>query len=538
MSRIAPQARMQVGSGLRSAVLRADVWFTPACVRSCTRGCATRSTWVAPTVLVVVSVLTTPVLAQQPDRSAIDARVIATHLRGATGPEEQHPPQLKQSADTNLLKLAQATISTTERPRQALAPEQERIQTLVGDLRTCRQEQDTVLGLLQHAREQWTSIAEAAERETEKLQKSLRGERSHTQRLERELAMARNDLELQARLGSEIGAEGRELKRPPQSDPRELQQTAERERDRASWLEQNLTAAHNDLETLSTEITRLAAEISTKEAAEKALAEVQESLRQEHDRAKQLEETLATTRAELDSRSRQIADATEKAAQTKRTAESTSAKLKLAIKEEHEKADALAQELSSTRSKLFAYEAQAAANDDRAEQLKKQLRRERQQSRGGEQELAAALPNAGQWLPAGMLGHDGAGNSPTTELPQTLLPQEQSPRELAVMSAEPNAPSPVVGNEHAPELARLIARATGLLGQGDIGAARIVLERAAELGSAPASFALAETYDPRVLAKWGANGTRSDASKARELYARAAAAGVDEAKERFDALGH
>lgn len=38
---------------------------------------------------------------------------------------------------------------------------------------------------------------------------------------------------------------------------------------------------------------------------------------------------------------------------------------------------------------------------------------------------------------------------------------------------------------------------------GDIGAARIVLERAAETGSAQASFTLAETYDPVILSTWG-----------------------------------
>jgi TPR repeat protein len=121
-------------------------------------------------------------------------------------------------------------------------------------------------------------------------------------------------------------------------------------------------------------------------------------------------------------------------------------------------------------------------------------------------------------------------------LPQA--PPAQFARELVVTAAEPKAPSPVLRNENAAELVRLIARATGLLRQGDIGAARVVLERAAELGSAPASFALAETYDPSLLAKWGASGTRGDTSKARELYARAAAGGVKEARERFDALGH
>jgi hypothetical protein len=46
------------------------------------------------------------------------------------------------------------------------------------------------------------------------------------------------------------------------------------------------------------------------------------------------------------------------------------------------------------------------------------------------------------------------------------------------------------------EIARLTARANALLAQRDIASARIVLERAVDLGSAKAAFALAETYDP------------------------------------------
>jgi hypothetical protein len=63
-----------------------------------------------------------------------------------------------------------------------------------------------------------------------------------------------------------------------------------------------------------------------------------------------------------------------------------------------------------------------------------------------------------------------------------------------------------------------------------------VLERAAEMGSALASFTLANTYDPIILSKWGAYGTRGDATKARELYAKALAGGIHEAKNRSEAL--
>jgi predicted DsbA family dithiol-disulfide isomerase len=90
--------------------------------------------------------------------------------------------------------------------------------------------------------------------------------------------------------------------------------------------------------------------------------------------------------------------------------------------------------------------------------------------------------------------------------------------------------------QSGPEAARLLARASALLGQGNIGAARIVLERAVETGSAQASFMLAETYDPLVLSTWRTYGTRGDATKARELYAKAHAGGIQEAKDRSDAL--
>jgi TPR repeat protein len=63
-----------------------------------------------------------------------------------------------------------------------------------------------------------------------------------------------------------------------------------------------------------------------------------------------------------------------------------------------------------------------------------------------------------------------------------------------------------------------------------------VLQRAVETGSPQASFALAETYDPLVLRKWGALGTLGDSAKAREFYARAQAAGIEEARERVEAL--
>ncbi len=76
------------------------------------------------------------------------------------------------------------------------------------------------------------------------------------------------------------------------------------------------------------------------------------------------------------------------------------------------------------------------------------------------------------------------------------------------------------------------ARVEELLRNGDIAGARLYLEH---LGAAVA-FRLAETYDPERLAAWQAVGIPADHRKARELYERALAGGVIEARERLDRL--
>ena len=105
----------------------------------------------------------------------------------------------------------------------------------------------------------------------------------------------------------------------------------------------------------------------------------------------------------------------------------------------------------------------------------------------------------------------------------------------AIEAAVPEQPA-AAASQDPPEVARLMARARALLGQGNISAARLVLARAAEMGSALATFTLAETYDPVILSTWGTYGTRGDATKARELYAKSHAGGIEEAKDRLSAL--
>jgi hypothetical protein len=88
----------------------------------------------------------------------------------------------------------------------------------------------------------------------------------------------------------------------------------------------------------------------------------------------------------------------------------------------------------------------------------------------------------------------------------------------------------------AETLRRLTARGELLLDTGDIGAARLVLERAAEAGSAIAALRLGETYDPLYLQRMGAKVDAGDETKAQRWYEQAERLGSPRAAERLGEL--
>jgi hypothetical protein len=86
----------------------------------------------------------------------------------------------------------------------------------------------------------------------------------------------------------------------------------------------------------------------------------------------------------------------------------------------------------------------------------------------------------------------------------------------------------------AGEIAQMVKRGGELMVNGDIAAARLMYQRAAEAGEAVAAFALAETYDPLVLAK---GGVPPDVGLARTWYEKARDLGSPVAPERLERLG-
>ncbi|QLP98136.1 MAG: hypothetical protein HZY79_13210 [Rhodoblastus sp.] len=84
--------------------------------------------------------------------------------------------------------------------------------------------------------------------------------------------------------------------------------------------------------------------------------------------------------------------------------------------------------------------------------------------------------------------------------------------------------------------ADLIARARAAR-DGAASSARLLLTRAARVGSAEALTLLGQSYDPVALNELGAKGVRADRAEARKFYQQAVAAGSAEARRRLAKLG-
>jgi hypothetical protein len=118
---------------------------------------------------------------------------------------------------------------------------------------------------------------------------------------------------------------------------------------------------------------------------------------------------------------------------------------------------------------------------------------------------------------------------------QSAVPAATAPRETSGTATAPASPaaSPVLSPRAAPtaprplpamgpeEIAMLLKLGDQFMSVGDVAAARVLFERAAEAGDARAALALGATYDPVVLTKLRARGIAPDADKANQWYQRA-----------------
>jgi hypothetical protein len=274
-----------------------------------------------------------------------------------------------------------------------------------------------------------------------------------------------------------------------------------------------------------------------------AAAKIEQQLAfgKERDQTERLARELASARKEAEARSALLAAAHAEVLEAMETNRALAAEQKLALASERDRADALARELTSVRNELEAGNRQIAALNALRALHSRESAADHSQERMAESSSRAIEGNG---LSPGQISGKAAastsGPSSVSELPRPeaasvtreaasdLVPKVAMATER---STAPSAVSPSLVDEQ-----RLLARATALLRQADISGARRLLQHALERGSARAAFMLAETYDARVLQSWRANGISGDRTKARELYERAQAGGIEDAKERIEAL--
>jgi hypothetical protein len=352
----------------------------------------------------------------------------------------------------------------------------------------------------------------------------LQKERERSARLEQDLTTARREVDASTKLATKAGEETSRLIAAGKAGASALQ----KERERSARLEQELAATRRDAETKTAMVTKAAEEVARLIAVGKSGAV---DLQKERERSARLEQELAVVRHDVETQAARATKASEQALLQKQMAEAGAAELKQW--RARADADVQAQGLALSRSAIHAYAAQARKVGNEVAELG-------QGTANGAPSLrkAAEVPDRAERTGQNLaLAQGAASDTGTTGLTARdksieLAANPVAGRTLAAATRDVAQPN----TEQAAEAAALVARARSLLRQGDIGAARLVLERAVEIGSAQASFALAETYDPLVLAKWGTYGTRGDASKAKALYDRADAAGIKESKARLDAL--
>jgi hypothetical protein len=423
------------------------------------------------------------------------------------------------------------------RQRQALNQERHRADTLAHELATLRAELDTAKAI----RQQPVQAIDAGIRQTQGLEQAgvdqeqaLEQERGRADNLARELASVRAEFD-KARTAGSPGAEAAQAAVAAVEQKQAAERELEQQRDKAEAVARELTSLRAELDAAR------AATPAAVQIAEAATIEQKRAFEKERGRTETLTRELASVRKQAEERSMRLAAAHAEVLQVMETNRAVAAEQKQALASEHKRADALARELASMRDQLETANRQLAAlSTSRAlpsrEPAVDSPRERVAESSSSTTERKSRLRQqiSGQTA-VSISERSSASEPPPPEAQSAARDPTSELRPKVTMMAERSTSASAASRSLVDET-RLLARASALLRQADISGARTLLEHALEHGSARAAFMLAETYDARVLQSWGARGIPGDPAKARELYERAQAGGIDDAKERIKTL--
>ncbi|SDP24979.1 hypothetical protein [Afipia sp. GAS231] len=444
--------------------------------------------------------------------------------------------------------------------KQMLESERDKAATLARELAALRAELDTARAAASDSAHR-PSAAEVEQKQM------LDRERDKTATLARELAALRAELDTARAAASES------LHRPSAAEV-EQKQMLDRERDKTATLARELAALRAELDTA-----RNAAADAAKTAAAGAKQKLalEQELKQQRDGAEALARQLTSLRAELDTNRAALSEATRIAeaakieqapvstkvselASARKQAEECSTRLaaayaeilqatetgrviaaeqKQALVKESDRAAALTHELAAVRTELEARDRQFAALNAPRASLSHEPTVGYARGATSTSQTTEGISRLPQWASVqATTFHSGSSSTPDFSAPDARSSSRASARDPnPKVTPESEKPAQGTGASHSlVDEQRLLARANALLRQADISGARQLLELALQRGSARAALMLAETYDTRVLQSWGARGIPGDLTRARELYERAQAGGIEDAKERINAL--
>ena len=251
--------------------------------------------------------------------------------------------RLKQVADSGAVEL-----------RKSLQQERERAEQLAQSLASAKRDVETQTALAVKAKDEAGRLKQVADSGAAELKQSLRQEHERADALANELSTARAKVDVYEAQSRKVGKQAEELKKAAaENGAVELRKSLQQERERAELLVQSLALAKRDVET-QTALAEL-----KKAAAENGAVELRKSLQQERERAEQLAQSLASAKRDVETQTALAAKAKDEASRLNQVADSGAAELKQSLRLEHERAEALAQELSTARATISAYEAQA-----------------------------------------------------------------------------------------------------------------------------------------------------------------------------------
>jgi hypothetical protein len=430
-------------------------------------------------------------------RAEAERERVIGELRQALKQQEDQTAQVRREVEG---KAAQANVRTAE--QLALKQEQDKAEKLGVELATARTEGESQAAILRSARDETTRIKEASARVTNELRQALQQAQDNAEKLTGELATTRQEVEAQTAAAQSANDEAQRAADRSKRSAEEQSQALREAQGKAEKLAAELAAARREVQSQESAASSAKDQATgVKEAAERSADDQRRALQQERNKTEKLTAELAEARSSLEAQTK--AKAAEEAARDSQMA-------------------ALRQELQKAKAEATVARESLEAERTRTQRVERPLTSSIQESTAPR---ASRSPAA-----ATIVGQPSIAASSAPEAP-TKVPTEdvQQPTSMATRSSTNLEQS-------SPQAVRLIARANLLLEQGNIGAARNMLDRAADMGSKEALFWLAETYDPLLLSARQTIGTQSDIAKARELYGKALAGGVGQAKARLEAL--